>query len=253
MPKEGAAGSPEPAMKIIRLALAAIIGALFTTVASAGTGAVVYCWAPGLSSTILLDSYGQGIGAYAGRPYSYNIYGVAGTITLGDQLPGGVGFADPNDAAKRFRSGSWIGALGGYITSYTSVKIQVNWAQYYPQKLELRGDRPGITSGKVRKYGVTWNTVSMFGYPETTIVFFLAGNQDDPVCNANPNGYFYVVGQYNATAPTVTGTLSVTSNAVLRGNTTPVGFTFNRGGSTTGQTPPFTTYSPVGEVVFLAN
>jgi hypothetical protein len=239
-------------MKIIRLALAAILGGLLCTVASAGTGAQVYCWAPGLTSTILLDSYGQGIGAYAGRPYSYNIYGVAGTLTLGNQLPGGVGFADPNDAAHRFRSGSWLGALGGYITSYSCVKIQVNWAQYYPQRLEIRGDRPGITTGKVRKYGTIWNTVSMFGYPETTIVFFLAGQQDDPVCNANPNGYFYVVGEYNATAPTVTGSLSVTSGSVLRGGTTPVGFTFNRGGSTTGQTPSLPGYSTAGEVVFLA-
>jgi len=215
-----------------------------------GTGANVRCWAPHLgSSTILLDSHGQGIGSYAGRPYGYKIFGVAGIITLGDQCDGA--FPDPNDPQKKFRQGWWIGGLGSNVNISSHVKLQVNWAQFYPKRLSVTGDRPGATSGPVRLYGDTWNTTTMFGYPEVTLVFHLAGSQDSAIPNRNPSGFFYVVGEYLTSAPKVTGALTVTSSAVLRGDVTPVTFKINRTGGTAA-TPPFTGYDPNGEVVFLS-
>ncbi|WP_411825795.1 hypothetical protein [Luteolibacter sp. AS25] len=216
--------------------------------AYADTGARVYCWAPHLSQPILLNSHGQGIGSYAGRPYSYTIYGVAGIITLGDQCDGA--FPDPSDSQYRFRKGWWSGGLGDRTNIYSSVKLQVNWQQYYPKRLEVTGDRPGSTSGPVRLYGDTWNTTTMFGYPEVTLVFHLAGSQDSAIPNRNPSGYFYVVGEYLTSAPEVTGSLSVTSGVILQGNVTDVGYSINRTGGTAA-TPPFTGYDQSGEVVFL--
>lgn len=238
-------------MKSLLKLLAVVLMMLLPQLASAGTGADVKCWAPGLSSVITLDSYGQGIGVYAGRPYSYKIFGVAGTLTLGNEVHGG--FPDPNDAAKRFRSGWWIGALGGLINSYSSVKLQVNWAQFYPKRLEVRGDRAGSKVGPVRLLGDTWETTKMFGYPETTLVFHLAGVNDDTYPNRNPNGFFYVVGEYLASAPQPTGKLIISQNSILQNTATPVGFSISRTGAGTGQTPPFTGYDPSGEVTFVGS
>ncbi len=226
-----------------------LIGALCCTSAIANTGANVRCWAPHLASPIVLNSHGQGIGSYAGRPYGYTIFGVAGIITLGDQCDGA--FPDQNDPQRRFRKGWWSGGLGERTNIYSSVKLQVNWAQYYPKRLEVTGDRPGATSGPVRIYGDTWHTTQMFGYPEVTLVFHLAGSQDSQIPNRNPNGYFYVVGEYLTGPPSVTGTLDVSIMHVLRGDVTPVGYNINRMGGTP-QTPPFQGYDPSGEVVFLS-
>ena len=235
-------------MNIRSLLRAAIVLLLCVSAAKAGTGAQVYCWAPHLTSPILLDSHGQGIGSYAGRPYSYKILGVAGSLTLGDQCDGA--FPDPADPLKRFRTGWWIGGLGNRTDISSCVKLQVNWAQYYPKRLEVKGDRPGASSGPVRIYGDVWDTTKMFGYPEVTLVFFLGGSQDYAIPNRNPSGFFYVVAEYNLTAPQLTGTLSVSNGSILRGNVTPVGYTINRSGGTI-KTPPFTGYDPNGEVVFL--
>ena len=213
----------------------------------ADTGARVFCWAPHLSAPILLNSHGQGIGSYAGRPFSYKIFGVAGILTLGDRCDGA--FPDPNDSQKRFRRGWWIGGLTGRTNIYSSVKLQVNWQQFYPKRLEVTGDRPGSTSGPVRIYGDTWNTTQMFGHPEVTLVFHLAGNQDSAIPNRNPSGFFYVVGEYLTGPPTVTGTLNVTAQSIMRGGVTPVGYTINRTGGVA-QSPPFTGYNQAGEVVF---
>ena len=160
---------------IIHTLIRAIVGLILSLSAvKAGTGAKVYCWAPHLSSPILLDSHGMGVGSYGGRPYGYKIFGVAGCITLGDQCDGA--FPDSNDPKKRFRKGWWIGGLGDRTNIYSSVKLQVNWAQFYPRRLEVTGDRPGASSGNVRLYGETWDCTTKFGYPEVTLVFHLAGS-----------------------------------------------------------------------------
>lgn len=233
-----------------KLTLAAVSASLLIARASADTGARVYCWAPHLKDPILLDSHGQGIGSYAGRPYGYKIFGVAGTLSLGNQCDGA--FPDPNDSESRFRTGWWIGGLGGHTNISSHVKLQVNWEQYYPERLEVTGDRPGATVGPVRIYGETWETTTRFGYPEVTLVFHLAGSQDYAIPNRNPSGYFYVVGEYLTGPPRLTGKLSVSKQALLRNSVTPVGYEINRTGGTAA-TPPFKDYDPNGEVIFLSN
>ena len=225
------------------------ICALICGNASAGTGANVKCWAPGMSAPITLDSHGQGIGVYCGAPNSYVIYGVAGTITLGDQCDGA--FPDPNDPSRKFRQGWWIGGLGSHVNITSSVKLQVNWAQFYPERVSITGDRPGVSSGSVRKYGALWDTSKMFGYREVTMVFHLAGSNDSTIPNRNPTGFFYVVGEINPTAKDPTGSLTVSGTAQLRGEITPLGYSITRGSSSKGLTPPFTGYDPNGEVVLV--
>ncbi len=234
-------------MKSLLASLATLLIAL-TGFASGNTGANVRCWAPGMTAPITLNSHGQGIGVYCGRPDVYAIYGVAGTLTLGDQCDGA--FPDPNSSDKRFRQGWWIGGLGAYTNISSHVKLQVNGAQYYPKRLEVTGDRPGVSSGPVRLYGETWETLKKFGYRETTIVFHLAGSGDYSIPNRNPSGFFYVVGEINPSAGEPTGKLTIDSNYLLRGNVTPVGYSITRGSTTQGQTPPFTGYAPGNEVVF---
>lgn len=224
---------------------------LVASPATANTGANVKCWAPHLgSSHILLDSHGMGVGTYAGRPYSYNIYGVAGNIALGDQCDGA--FPDPNDPQRRFRQGWWIGGLGDRVDIVSGVKLQVNWAQYYPERLTVTGDRPGAASGPVRKLGEVWNVREKFGYQEVTLVFHLYGSQDSAIPNRNPSGHFYVVGEYLTGPPKLSGKLDVTKDAILRGNVTNVGYKIDRKGGSPA-TPPFTDYDPNGEVTFLSS
>lgn len=230
--------------------LAALAASLAVSHSSADTGARVYCWAPHLNEPILLNSHGQGIGSYAGRPYGYKIFGVAGTLALGNQCDGA--FPDPNDTASRFRQGWWIGALGDRTEISSHVKLQVNWKQYYPERLEVTGDRPGASVGPVRIYGETWETTTMFGYPEVTLVFHLAGSQDYAIPNRNPSGCFYVVGEYLTGPPKLRGKLTVTKDTLLRNSVTPVGYEIDRKGGTSA-TPPFKDYDLKGEVIFLSN
>lgn len=238
-------------MKVLLFGIISFGSIFFNFAATADTGARVYCWAPHLgSSTILLDSHGQGIGSYAGRPYSYKIMGVAGSLTLGDQCDGA--FVSASDPQRRFRKGWWSGETNAPFTDISSsVKLQVNWAQYYPKRLQVTGDRAGTTTGPVRLYGDTWNTTTMFGYPEVTLVFHLAGSNDFTIPNRNPNGFFYVIAEYLLSPPQLTGSLNVTNQSVLRGNTTQVGYTINRNGAATPTTPPFKGYEQSGEVTFL--
>jgi hypothetical protein len=233
-----------------KLILTVGVASLGVAKSHADTGARVYCWAPHLTSPILLDSHGQGIGSYAGRPYGYKIFGVAGSLTLGNQCDGA--FPDPNDSQSRFRKGWWLGGLGERTDISSHVKLQVNWKQYYPKRLEVTGDRPGASSGPVRIYGETWETTKMFGYPEVTLVFHLAGGQDYTIPNRNPSGCFYVVAEYLTGPPKLTGKLNVSKQSVLRNTVTPVGYQIDRSGATSA-TPPFTGYDPNGEVVFLSN
>lgn len=229
--------------------LSCLVVSIFSNLVSAGTGANVVCWAPGMSAPITLDSHGQGVGVYCGRPDKYVIYGVAGSLALGDQCDGA--FPDPSDAQRRFRQGTWIGSLGSRVNISSSVKLQINWAQYYPQRLTVTGDRPGVSTGPVRMYGDTWDTSKMFGYKEVTAVFHLAGSQDFAIPNRNPSGFFYVVGEINPTASEPTGKLTVSNASMLRGNIAQIEYSITRSGSGKGQTPPFTGYDKNGEVTLI--
>ncbi len=240
-------------MNPLAKALAAILSACFAAGASANTGANVWCWAPGMQSAQLLNSYGMGTGHWLGHYDNYKIYGVAGVLTLGDQMSNAS--VDAADPQKRYRSGKkeW-GNLGGFVTSYSAVKLRVDTEGrgFYPEKLEVWGDRLGATTGAVRLYGDTWefqrpkwNQISM------SIGFHLAAENEngEKWVNRNPSGYFYVVAECNATSARPTGKLHVTSDVLVRGSVTGVGYEIDRSGGGKGETPPFTGYNPGFETV----
>jgi hypothetical protein len=132
------------------------------------------------------------------------------------------------------------------------VKLQVNWAQYYPERLSVTGDRAGTTVGPIRIYGETWECTKKFGYPEVTLVFHLAGAGDSAIPNRNPSGFFYVIAEYLPTAPTLSGSLTVPEHRILRGTSSPIGFKITRGASQD-TTPPFVGYDQSGEVTFISS
>jgi len=216
----------------------------------------VWCWAPGMQYPVKMNSLNLGLGLSLGRPYYYRIYGVAGTLSLGDQASGAT--ADPSDSQRRFRKNQLL-SLGSYVNSYSYVKLKVNDTRFYDQWLEVSGDRPNVTLAPVRYIGNTWIVQKEFGTPDTRLDFYLAGlglgsllGVDPPYYNLNPSGYFYVVGEYLATPPTPTGKITVSKNYVLNNASVPVTYHIDHGFNLNGETPPFTGYDPSGEVKFVA-
>ncbi|MBK1882684.1 hypothetical protein JIN85_09665 [Luteolibacter pohnpeiensis] len=235
--------------KTILLGLFSLV--LLQASATADTGARVYCWAPGMSSTQLLDSYGMGTGHWLGNYDDYIIYGIAGSLTLGDQMSNAA--PDASDPEKRFRSGKaeW-GNMGGLITSYSAVRLRVDTESrgFYPELLELHGDRAGVTTGPVRLYGDTWHMQrAQYNQISVSIGFHLAAEyqNNEPYVNRNPNGFFYVVAERQITSTAPTGALTIANPRIYKGTTAVVGYEINRG--SVGETPPFTGYSTSDEAV----
>ena len=221
--------------------------------AHANTGARVWCWAPGMHSAQLPDSFGMGSGHWLGNYDRYVIYGVAGTLTLGDEISNAA--PDQSDSRRRFRSGrrEW-GNMGGLVTSYSAVKLRVDTEEkgYYPEKIEVHGDRAGESTGPVRYYGDVWEFKrTQWNQASMNIGFHLAaeGENGEPYVNRNPYGYFYVVAECNFAAAEPTGQLMVTNRVLLQGEVTPVGFKITRSGGGKGETPPFSSYDPSTETV----
>jgi len=224
--------------------------------ASLRAGPSVWCWAPGMPSPVRMNALNLGLGISLGAPYSYRIYGVAGSLTLGDLVSGAT--ADPGDAQRRFRQ-NFLLSLGGYVNSYSYVKLKVNNTRFYDQYLQVQGDRPAAMVGPVRYMGASWEIQKEFGVPDTRLDFYLAGlglgsllGVDPPYYNLNPSGYFYVVGEYLAVPPTPTGSLTISKNYVLKNTAFPVSYHIDHGYNLNGQTPPFTGYDPSAESVFTA-
>lgn len=234
-----------------------ILGSLAATKsASANTGAKVYCWAPGMSSPQLLDSYGMGTGHWLGNYDNYIIYGVAGSLALGDQMSNAA--PDALDPQKRFRSGKreW-GNMGGLINSYSAVRLRVDTEGrgFYPKMLEVYGDRAGVSSGQVRHYGDTWHMKrAQYNQISVSIGFHLAAEyqNNQPYVNRNPNGFFYVIAERQITSSVPTGALTIANPSIFRGTATPVGYSITKGGQAKGETPPFTGYNTAGETVVVS-
>lgn len=251
--------TPPTAMKSLAASLlACILVALCPAPLQAAPS--VWCWAPGMSSPVRMNALNLGLGISLGRPYSYRIYGVAGSLSLGDQVSGAM--VDPADAQKRFKQGTLylppLVNLGPRVNSYSYVKLKVNGSRFYPSWLEVSGDRPAATIGPMRIMGEKWETKKVFGTPEARLDFYLAGlglgsllGFDPPYYNLNPYGYFYVVGEYIALPPQPTGTLTINKNYILKDSVASVGYYLNRGYNVNGETPPFSGYDPSGEVLFV--
>jgi len=231
-------------MKTSHLALGAILSGVPLGTLHANTGANVQCWAPGMGSQIVtITSYGQTLNVSFGRPFRYEIYGVAGRITLGNRMH--TGRVDPNGY---FSSNIRNSDVKDRVDSTTSLRLLVNNEHIYPRLISITGATPGVTYGPARLYGESWVTFEKSGFPDTTLGFRLAGTEAGDFVNRNPFGYFYVIGEYHPVPPNPTGEIGVLHDFVLQGMSTQVFYKILRVGAA--QTvPPFADYDPNQEII----
>lgn len=192
--------------------------------------AQVECWAPGMSSSVVLTS-GLGAGSKSvnlGKPYRYDVFGVGGTLELGDQAKDAVALNG------KFRQRVLLGT-GNIVTSTAFVELQTGLLNVYPQQLTVKSNTPGASVGPILQYGANW-TLSDPKHPATVNLTFhqsgsslltslLPGLLEPSYSNLNPKGTFYVLGEYHAAPPVMTGALDVAAQSVLNGCS--VSYTYN--------------------------
>jgi len=219
-------------MKTINLSTLAA-SALLAMPASAGTGAYLECFAPGMKAPTLITGMGESASIDLGAPFRYEIWGVSGSLTLGDTAHGAR--VKSTDPFKRFQADS----NKNNVDSHSWVKLQVNAEQFYPNSLFVMGDRAGLSTGDLRMSGEHWVTNQRHGVSTVNLTFHLAGTTSGlstPYPNSNPTGYFYVLGEYQATPPPPTGTLSASPKFAQAGETTNLAWTIFRAGTATNYT-----------------
>jgi len=199
--------------------------ALLALPATANTGARIECFAPGMKTPTILNTAGGAVSVDLGAPFRYEIWGVSGALTLGDKATGTK--LDGQSRFTRLDNNS-------KVNSHSWVKLQVNSEQFYPQSLFVSGPKPAATTGNVSLSGDHWVTNQRHGISNVNLVFHLAGTTsglNTPHPNRNPTGYFHVLGEYQATPPVPTGTISASPKLVQAGNTTDVTWSIFRAGT----------------------
>lgn len=171
------------------------------------------------TSTVLNSTTGSK-SVSLGKPYRYDVFGVAGTLELGNQA------RDTLVVGGKFKQKYLIG-YGGTVSSTGYVMLQTGLLNTYPQQLTVKGDAPAASVGPIVQYGQKW-TLSDPKNPATVNLTFhssgssllgslLPGLLEVPYANVNPKGTFYVMGEYHATPPVMTGTLNIAADSVLVG------------------------------------
>jgi hypothetical protein len=201
----------------------------FLAAIPATASADVQCWAPGMPSTVSITSTARNQAVNLGKPYRYDIFGVGGTLTLGDQanqaqVTGGV--------FKQKLLG--LIPLGGTVSSTAFIELQTGLTNFYPQTLSVSGTTPGTTVGPVQQYGADWTLCDPKHQVPVNLTFHTAGSNlltallpgllSPSYYNINPTGYFYVLGEYHAAPPVMSGTLSVPADSVMVGTQSTVSF-----------------------------
>ena len=191
----------------------------------------VECWAPGMPSPIVLSENTRSASAYLGKPFRYEVFGIAGKLTLGDRANNAIVV---NGVFKEKVLGGLLG-YGGTVQSNASVALQTSLTNIYPHRLSVTATAPGISVGPVQQYGQNWtlsdpryqSAVNLtFHMPGSTLLGSLLPGIASPAnYNLNPKGYFYVLGEYHAAPPVMSGTLAVSSDEVLSG--VPVNVTYD--------------------------
>lgn len=193
----------------------------------------VTCWAPGIpeAANLVLTEGNRSV-AYnlPGKPYRYDIYGVAGKLKLGNKAAGAI------TSNNTFRGG--LLGTGGSVNSTAFVMLQTALLTYYPLKLEVSGKHPGTSAGPVHHYGPLWTlsdpidrkTVSLrFHLPASGLLGgLLPGIASPAYYNQNPEGYFYLLGVYHPEPPVMTGLLNVSSDQVIHGSPVNLNYSFVR-------------------------
>ncbi len=179
-----------------------------------------------------------------GRPYRYDVFGVAGRITLGERA-----FNTHYDNGRFRQKLLGLIALGSPVDSTAYVWLQTGLTRFYPEQLSVTGGSAGITVGPVHRYGPNWTLCDPRNPAEVNLSFHLAGSTllgallpgilSPAHYNLNPSGHFYVLGEYHAAPPVMTGSLSVSSNSVLWGAALPLTYRIERNELPPVYRPPF--------------
>lgn len=181
---------------------------------------------------VLTESNRSGSAAL-GRPYRYEVFGVAGRLVLGDRA------VNTLVSGNQFRQ-KLLGLipLGGVVNSTAYVKLQTGLTQVYPEHLSVAGASPGAAVGPLHRYGTRWTLCDVRNPVPVNLGFHLAGSNlltgllpgllSPSYYNLNPTGYFYVLGEYHPSPPVMTGTLTVSSNSVIYGSAVPLSYQINR-------------------------
>jgi hypothetical protein len=181
--------------------------------------------------------------AYLGKPYRYKVFGVAGQLALGNSAAGAA------VVNNQFRQ-KLLGILtGGAVNSTAYMRLQTGLTQIYPEQLIVTGGSPGTSVGPLMQYGAAW-TLCDPQHPATVqLGFHMAGSSlltgllpgllSPAYYNLNPTGNFYVLGEYQASPPVMTGDISISTNSILYSSVVPVSFQINRVDPQPVYRPPF--------------
>jgi len=202
--------------------------------------AQVECWAPGMSGSVVLTSSAGSKSVSLGKPYRYDVFGVGGTLELG-------GLARDATVVNGIFKQKYLIGTGGTVTSKAYVMLQTGLLNTYPEQLTVSGNSPAMSVGPLLKYGTNW-TLSDPKHPANVNLTFhqsgssllgslLPGLLEPPYANLNPKGTFYVLGEYHATPPVMTGTLDVSTSSVLSGCSVGISYTINRQETSTYRPP----------------
>ncbi|RYF50490.1 MAG: hypothetical protein EOO38_05540 [Cytophagaceae bacterium] len=155
-----------------------------------------------------------------GKPYRYDVYGVAGSLELGDQA------RDTIVTSGKFRQKYLIGS-GPIVSSTGAITLQTGLLNYYPKQLSVTGNSPATAVGPVLNYGALWTLSDPKNPANVNLTFHQTGSSllgallpgllEPAYANLNPKGSFYVLGEYHAAPPVMTGTLAVGADSVLMG------------------------------------
>ena len=183
----------------------------------------IECWAPGMPGPVVLSEGARSASVYLGKPFRYEVFGVAGKITLGDRANNATVV---NGLFKEKVLGGILG-YGNTVQSNAYVALQTSLTNIYPHRLSVTGNSPGSSVGPLQQYGQNWTLSDpiyrkpvnlTFHMPGSTLLGSLLPGIASPAnYNLNPKGYFYVLGEYHEAPPLLTGTLAVSSDEVLSG------------------------------------
>jgi len=189
----------------------------------------IECWAPGMPGTTMITTTARYQSVSIGQPYRYDIFGVGGTLTLGDQANGA-------QVSGGYFKQKLLGLipLGNVVSSTAFMEVQTGLTNFYPQTLSVSGTTPGVTLPSTQKYGDDWTltdpkhqvpvNLTFHTGGSTLLTALLPGLLSPAYYNINPSGYFYVLGEYHAAPPVMTGTLNLPADTIMTGCQTTVNF-----------------------------
>lgn len=207
-------------------------GVALVTFTSLSQGQVT-CWAPGMTDTVTLTEGNRQIQKSFGTPYRYDVFGVAGQLSLGNRA------TNTEVVNNRFYQ-KVLGLLGtgAAVESTALVALQTGLTRFYPEFLSVKGSFPGTQIGPVHQYGQNWTLCDPRHPVPVNLTFHLGGSSllssltpgllSPAYNNLNPSGYFYVLGEYHSAPPVISGELTIAAESVLYGSSFAIEFELDK-------------------------